>query len=140
MQLTKTQIGYFQERVRLMARRVKKTVEKCYPIPKTMTKTEKLELIASGQAVLKYDELAEKIGDRWNDPYLFNAYEFPGECQKERAASEAADQLKALLKEIDVYAEKLCDDFVLGRVDDPTALLNDFEASAPRFIAGTMPQ
>lgn len=140
MQLTKTQISYFQERVRLIARRVKESVEKCYPMPKAMTNAEKLELVASGQATLKYDELLAKLGEKWNSLYFFNAYEFPGECQRERAVSEAAEQLKAILAEVDAYVTKLCDDFVLGRVSDPTAELNAFEHSAQRFIDGTMPQ
>lgn len=138
MKLTKVQIDYFKQRIRIIAERVKEHIRKCYPVPESMSSAEKLELIASGAALLKLEEVAQKLAkDRY--VFLLDAFEFPGECRREHTAQEARGDREKLQKSIDAYVEKLCDDFVLGRVDDPTTLLNDFEASGPGWIAGSMP-
>ncbi len=137
MPLTKTQIKYFVERLSTVAMRVKSVVEKDFPKPDSMTPQEKLVLIASGKAELKFEFIEGKIRvDRYI--HLFDAFDFPGACERDAARKDAEERIARAFAAVERTREDSAYDFVLGRVENPDEVLREFENRAPEFIAAAL--
>lgn len=140
MKITKAQLTYFLKRVESIRQRVVGQVQSTFPIPKSLSPEEKLDMVASGAAHLRYDEIKGKIMCRtaYSIGDLFQAFVFPGDEQrKEESKAAEADMAKAV-RAVYRYTERLCDELALGRIEDVEAALAAFENSADSFIAGRL--
>lgn len=134
--LTKTQINYFSDKLRVITRRVVEKVEdQCkLGFPKKMTNKEKIELVASGKAELKYDYLMQKVSSGFGLGDFVGAFDFPGECDKNNVLKGAELALTTYLNKIRNDSTSLLDDFVLGRVEDIDVVVKEFEDRVDGYV------
>lgn len=134
--LTKTQINYFCDKLNIICQRVVNAVEDELKEkgPKSMTSLEKAELICSGKAEPNYELLMQKGKSGFGLGNTVDAFTFPGECEKEIEVQQFQKKLKELVKIIRKDADRLKDDFVLGRFVDPDVVVNEFEGRKEHYI------
>ena len=134
--LTKTQINYFADKLRVITRRVVEQVEEQCKLrfPKQMTNKEKIELVASGRAELKYDKLMNSAIQGWGLGNFIDAFDFPGDCDKNVAFKGAELALTTYLNNIRKDSASLLDDFVLGRFEDIDIVVKEFEDRVDGYV------
>jgi len=112
--MNKTQISYFEERMSRIQRSILERLEKELPLRAKPDKVELAGLIASGKARFK-----EEMFTGPNCPssiYLFDAFEFPGEEDRQAFNSARATEQAKIVAKIKEECRKLIDQFVLERI------------------------
>ena len=112
--MNKTQINHFESRMkRIVHGVVEEKILAKYPLKDGLTKQEKAGLIASGKARFREEKFTGP-----NCPYspaLFDYFEFPGEEDREAYNADMVSKINKARAKANKMAERLLDDFVLGR-------------------------
>ena len=135
--LTKTQINYFTDRMKIVTNRlIGKFEEECKAfLPKPMMVEEKVHLLLSGKAEPNYEYLSKRKNDFNGLGYVNEAFTFPGECEMKNKAEKGELDRKAFVEYIKKVRESICDDFVIGKITDPDVVVLTFEDRLPVFVA-----
>lgn len=116
--LTKTQINYFKDRIQSLLNTCQWNLSERLPFEDNLTREEKLGLILSGKVQVR-DDLNVDSCSRF---YFLDAYYFPtDDAVKTRNAAIAARRGQVMVR-LKAQAERLTDQFVLGRVTPEEAI------------------
>lgn len=113
--MNKTQINHFEARMkRILGGVVEEKILAKYPIRDEPTKQERAGLIASGAARFKEEKFTGPDCPYHSD--VFDCFEFPGEDDRKAYNATMGEKIykaRALARKM---ADRLMDDFVLGRI------------------------
>jgi len=112
--MNKTQINYFEERMFRIQKSVLDRLEKELPMRDRPDKVELAGMIATGKARFK-----EEMFTGPNCPssiYLFDAFEFPGEDDRQACNSARSAEQAKIVAKVKEECRKLIDQFVLERI------------------------
>lgn len=113
--MNKTQINHFETRMkRIVNGVVDENILPKYPLKDELTKQEKAGLIASGKARFMEEKFTGP--DCPYHPGLFDCFEFPGEDDRKAYNAVMVEKINKARARARKMADRLLDDFVLGRI------------------------
>ena len=116
MALTKTQINHFERRMNILVDgAVADKIREHYPLKDKLTTQDKVGMIASGQA--RFMEERFTGPECPYCPGLFSSFEFPGEEDIATYNAAMTKKIDKALSKARRMAQRLTDNFVLGRIE-----------------------